>query len=73
MAKLMQMRDHVIAESRRASPHVVALLDAYEEAAAEEKRNGPPEPLPLLPGVHWRLEGRFDFPEGDAADWEEVE
>jgi hypothetical protein len=52
------------------SPRVRALHDAYEEAQREENAGEGPEPLPLLPGVHWRLEGRRNY--GDEAEWEDV-
>ena len=71
MAKLMAMRGQVLAQARQASPRVVALLDAYQAAKAEEAAEGPPEPLPLLPGVHWPQQ-RADEPAELEAEWEEA-
>jgi hypothetical protein len=58
-AKLSRMRAGWLAGM---SPHVRALWEAFEEA---DRNDGPPEELPLLPGVDWWRESRRDA-EADA-------
>lgn len=54
------------------SPHVRALYDAYREAEREEAEGRALPPLPLLPGVHWHKERRYDAVENEEADTAEA-